>query len=196
MNRSHLFTLALGVAVALPVVFLAWSPDEAAPRSVGDEPPPDEPDSPALATVVSAVPRDTADDSIWAGLVQREERVARTPLPTELFEKHPEIFGLNEDEDDDENAGAAPTSKVDEVESWLEGKSPSLAAYYQKDAVTAEEWARAYEEEMCACSTKECLMKARRDHERRSPPFDDKTTTEATRRSLEAAQICIAKGAS
>lgn len=85
----------------------------------------------------------------------------------------------------------APDPSVDtEWERRLSEKSEAVQAFFARDSVTQDEWGAAYAEEMCACSTRDCLARLQKDFVAHAPPRSDGEKTEAYATSLNEAARC------
>ena len=84
-----------------------------------------------------------------------------------------------------------PAPSVDtEWERRLSEKSEAVQAFFARDSVAQDEWGAAYAEEMCACSTRDCLARLLNDFVAHAPPRSDGEKTEAYATSLNEAARC------
>lgn len=75
----------------------------------------------------------------------------------------------------------------------LSEKPESVVRFFLQETATFGQWARAYRDDLCACSTLECVTALQDDFASRAPPLTDTTQDEVVSEDLQAAIRCASQ---
>ncbi len=90
--------------------------------------------------------------------------------------------------------GGEPGDPVDlDWERRLSEKPESVVRFFLQETATFGQWARAYRDDLCACSTLECVTALQDDFASRAPPLTDTTQDEVVSEDLQAAIRCASQ---